>query len=47
MKFISDLRFPWQWCQGFWSSGMLRCVEGNLTYPDISKECSMFIFMGW
>ena len=26
---------------------MLRCVKGNLTYPDVSKEYSMFIFKGW
>jgi hypothetical protein len=42
-----DLRFAQCWHWGLWSSGMLHCVTGNLTYPGISKECSPFVFKGW
>jgi hypothetical protein len=31
----------------FWSSGMLFQVAGNLTYSDVLKNHSSFIFKSW
>jgi hypothetical protein len=30
---------------GFLSSGILRCVVGNLTYPDVSEERITFVIV--
>ena len=32
---------------GFWSSGMLHGSEGNLEYPDTSKEHGTFTLKDW
>ena len=29
-----SFKFPQLWCWVFWCSGVLHCVENNLTYPD-------------
>ena len=38
---------PQHLCWGFCSSGMLHCEVCNITYSDVLKEHSNFIFKGW
>ena len=40
--FMWDLMFPQHWHWWFWSSGTLCSAVGNLTYPNVSKECTTF-----
>jgi hypothetical protein len=46
MLFLQDLTFPQGLCWGFWSSGMLCCVAGNLTYQNIVKALWSFKMLG-
>jgi len=38
---------PQYWCWASWSSEMLHYALGHMTYSDVSKEQSKFIFNSW
>lgn len=44
--FLQDLTLPQCLCWGFWSSEMLRCVAGNLTYQVILPARWSFKVLG-